>query len=136
MNKIVIDTNVLISAILFSGIPNQVLQEVISERYHLYLSHDILNEFLHVLSRSKFKLLEPQIKQFYEEIIHITNIVYPMQKLLIVKEDPSDNMLFECAIEANANFIVSGNKHVLNVKKYKNIEVITPRNFIQICNNL
>jgi putative PIN family toxin of toxin-antitoxin system len=132
VNKIVIDTNVLISAILFSGIPNQVLQEVIHERCHLYLSHDILNEFLHVLSRSKFQLLVPQIKQFYEEIINISNIVYPMQKLLIVKEDPGDNMLFECAIESNANFIVSGNKHVLRVKNYQNIEVITPGNFIQI----
>ena len=132
INRIVIDTNVIISALLFAGTPNKVLQEVISENCSLYLSHDILNELLHVLSRKKFRLSEDQIKQFYEEVIHISKIVYPSKKLNIVKEDPSDNILFECAVEIEANYIISGNKHVVNVKRYGDIEVVTPREFIDL----
>jgi len=131
VNKIiVIDTNVLISSFLFSGIPNKVLQLVINEDCDLYLSHDILNEFLHVLSRTKFELAPLQIKQFYEELIHITNIVYPKSEYRVVKEDPDDDILFYCAVEANADFLVTGNKHVLKVKSFMNVQVITPRDFL------
>jgi len=129
-SKIVVDTNIIISAFLFSGLPNKLFKEIIDEKHHLFLSHDILNELLHVLSREKFKLSESQIKQFYEELINITNIVYPQKKLRIVNEDPSDDMLFECAIEANAQFIITGNKHVLKLKKYKNIQVISAKEFM------
>lgn len=132
--KVVIDTNVLISAFMFSGMPNQVLQEVIKEKCDLYLSHEILNEFLHVLSRPKFQLTEPQVKLFYEELIHITNIVYPQKKLKIVKVDPSDDILFECALEAGSGFLISGNRHVLNIGHYRTTKVITPREYIdQYC---
>ena len=133
MNKnIVIDTNVLISALLFSGTPNKVFDAVIDDKYELFLSHDILNEFLHVLSRPKFQLSPSQITEFYEEIIHITNIVYPQKQYQLVKEDPDDDILFDCALEANAHFIITGNKHVLKIKKFMDVEVLTPKQFIEL----
>jgi hypothetical protein len=61
-------------------------------------------------------------------------VVYPKKKLNIVKEDLADNKIIECALEAKASFIISGDKRLLKIRKYKGIKIITPREFLfQIC---
>lgn len=78
----------------------------------------------------KFKVPPEKVEEFLEIIVFDSKIVYPKNKLDIVKKDPSDNKVIECAIEAEASFVVSGDKHLLEIKEYKGIKIVSPREFL------
>ena len=65
-----------------------------------------------------------------EIIVFNSQIVYPKKKLNVVKKDPKDNKILECALEAQASFIISGDKHLLEIKEYKGIKIISPKEFL------
>jgi len=129
-SSVVLDTNVLISAILFGGKPRVVLEKVRKGAVHCFLSPAILDELRDVLMRPKFGFSEDAVFQVIEELHLICDIVFPNTTLSVVHEDPDDNRILECAMEAQADIIVSGDPHLLSLKKFRNIRILSPADYL------
>jgi len=127
MLKFVLDTNVLVSA-LISGKGNPaLLLDKAGEKYMLFISKDILIEFEEVISRDKFGFKDEEINTIIEAIISVSEAVNPEIKLDVIKADPDDNKILECAVACRASYIVSGDRHLLDLKEYGRIKIITPK---------
>jgi len=129
---IVLDTNVLISSILFTGPPRQVLESVITGTVKCSLSFAILDELRDVLQRPKFGFSPEQAVTVIEELHAICDIINPPRRIRRIKADPDDNRILECAVEVQAEFIVSGDAHLLDLGEYRDIQILSPRDFLDI----
>ena len=131
MLRVVLDTNVLISAILFGGKPRQILEKAIRGEIRLCLSEPILEELKGVLQRSKFDYSPEMIQFILTELTAIADFVNPSETINIVAEDPEDNRILECAIAANADYVISGDSHLLKLNKYFNIDILSAAAFLE-----
>jgi len=129
MIKIVLDTNVFISALFWRGTPYQIFKRILEGAFLNFTSPQILEELKRRLL-DKFKLPPEKVKEFLEIIVFNSQIVSPKKKLNIVKKDPSDNKIIECALEAKASFIISGDEHLLEIKESQGIKIISPKEFL------
>jgi len=129
MIKVVLDTNVFISALFWKGAPYQIFKRILEGAILNFISPQILEELKERLLK-KFKLPPEKVKEFLEIIVFNSQIVYPKKKVNIVKKDPEDNKILECALEAKASFVISGDGHLLEIKKYKGIKIISPKEFL------
>ncbi len=131
MRKVVIDTNVFISS-FFGGIPRQIINQWKEGHIILCLSQEIVEEYLEVLNRlglkDKNEILK-LTKLFAEGYNSIFTATTPA--LFVVEEDPDDNKFIECAVALDCKIIVSGDKHLKNIKKYIDIEILSPKEFIE-----
>ena len=130
--SVVFDTNILISALFFHGKQRQILEHAISQDINLIISEPILEELSEVLSRHKFAIKKELIYITVSEIIEISKIVYPKNLIDVIKVDPDDNRILECALEGRADYIISGNKHLLDLEIYEGIKIINTVKFIEI----
>ncbi len=130
--KVVIDTNVFISS-FFGGKPFKIIEKWISGEITLCVSDPILREYFAVLNRFNFQrkdLLLRLMKKF-EQSHNILFIATPREREWI-KEDPADNKSIACAISLKAEFIISGDKHLRNLKTIGGIRIVSPSQFLQI----
>ncbi len=130
--RVVCDTNVLISALLFGGNPRRILNKAIRGEVQLYLSEAILDELKRVLGRPKFGFSAEALQALYSELTTTGYVVGPSESISDVTEDVSDNRILECALEAKADYLVSGDAHLLNLKRYRNIPIVNPAQFLEI----
>src|SRR3989338_5372606 len=112
--RVVLDTNVLISAIFWRGSPYKVLLSALKKEYQFYLSSAILGELKEKLT-AKFRYPEDKTKEFLSLLSEFGNIIEPAIKLSIIKDDPDDDRFLECAVSCKADFIVSGDNHLLKL---------------------
>ena len=126
MLRIVFDSNVYISALLFKGIPGKILDMALKNKIILITSAEIIKETVRIL-REKFKWPEHNIDKFVRRLSDISENIRPGIKFNVIKERESDNRILECAVSGDASLIVSGDKHLLKLKKYKNIPIVRPR---------
>lgn len=132
MQKVVLDTNVYISAILFGGKPEEIRKLSKEKKIEILISEAILKEIAEALRR-KFKWQSWQISQAIDEIRGFVTLVVPQQTISVIKEDDPDNRVLECAIEGKAQYIVSGNEHhLLPLKEYQGIRILSPAEFLEI----
>lgn len=131
--KTVFDTNIYISALLFKGgIPSLLFDLALSSKIDLYFSPEILDELRDVLS-VKFELTIQETERLIKIIESCGTLVYPQQPVLIVKLDPDDNKIIECALAARAKYIVTGDKkHLLSLKHKLDLKIISSREFYEI----
>jgi len=134
--KITADTNVLVSATFWDGESNKIIEKVERKEIELVLSKEILEEFAAVLGyremQDKIKNKNLEMKRTIERIAAISTIAEPKQKFEIVKEDPDDNKIIDCAKAGNVDYIVTNDHHLLNLKNIGGIVVITPEELIQL----
>jgi putative PIN family toxin of toxin-antitoxin system len=128
---VVLDTNVLISAIAFEGKPREVFSKVLKGQIQLAISEDILGEMEGVLSGKKFKYPKGVVRSIRNALEDLAEFVIPQKEVKRIKKDPDDNRILECAVEAEAHFIISGDKHLLELKQYKNTRIITPSDYLK-----
>ena len=133
--RIVLDTNVLISAVLFGGPPRDVLELVISGAVDCSLSLPILDEIREVLRRPKFGFSPEQSFQLLEELHAVCDVINPTACVQAVASDPTDNMILECALESNADVVVSGDHHLLDLVVFSGIHIVTPSNYLKTIKN-
>ena len=126
MLRIVFDSNVYISALLFKGIPGNILEMAQKDKIVLVVSEEIIAETERILE-DKFKWPRHNIDKFKRRLSDISENIKPGIKLEIIKERESDNRTLECAVSGDANLIVSGDKHLLKLKSYKNIPIVRPK---------
>lgn len=127
--KLVLDTNIYLSAILFGGLPEHILDLARSGIITIYCSDFIIAELQKIL-KSKFEWDSVKIDTTILEIQSITTRVATINELNIIKEDPSDNNILACALDSDATFIISGDRHLLKLKRYRGIQILTARQFL------
>ncbi|MBU4190624.1 MAG: putative toxin-antitoxin system toxin component, PIN family [Candidatus Thermoplasmatota archaeon] len=131
MIRAVIDTNVFISSFITYGKSRKVLDKVFAGKIRLLTSPAILLEFEEVLSREKFGLTRTQVQRIVSLLIHSSEVIESKTKIILITEDPDDNKLLECAIDGRAKYIITGDKHLLKIRKYKNIRIVNPNSFLR-----
>ena len=130
--RTVIDTNVIISAILFGGIPGELISLWKSGHIQPLASKDIIDEYIKVLTYPKFKLSEKEINYIlYNEILPYFEVVTLKPGQAIIQEDPSDDKFIHCANAGRASVIISGDQHLINLKSYGKIKILTPSQFLE-----
>jgi putative PIN family toxin of toxin-antitoxin system len=134
--KISTDTNVLISSTFWSGDSNKILEKVENQEIELVLSKEIIEEFSNVLEykeiKDKIKNKNLEMKRTIEKIISLSILVEPILKFNVIKEDPEDNKVLECAVEGNVDYILTNDNHLLKLKEFKEIKIVTPKEFLEI----
>ena len=128
--RIVVDTNVIVSALIFGGLPRRVFEMVESGVCEVYYSAEIESEARRVL-RDKFGWDEERLDRYLLELWNLGERVTPGRRVNAVKEDPDDNRILECALAAGAELIVSGDGHLLRLTAYEGIAIVTPREFLE-----
>jgi len=126
MLRIVFDSNVYISALLFKGIPGKILEMAQKDKITLVVSDEIIAETERILE-DKFKWPRHNIDKFKTRLSDISENIRADIKVDIIKERESDNRILECTVYGDANLIVSGDKHLLKLKSYKNIPIVRPK---------
>jgi uncharacterized protein len=127
--KVVIDTNIYISAIFWGGKPRQVVNLGRMGEIIIFTSNTIEQEIAEKLI-DKFNLSKTETEQILIDFSTFTNNIQVNTKLNIIESDPDDNKFLECGVDAKSEFIVSGDKHLLNLKKYKTIKIVNPSDFL------
>jgi uncharacterized protein len=131
MAKVVIDTNVLVSAFLNKGTSRKLLFKML-ETQDVFLSAPLLAELTDVLSREKFGAKPDVVNHFISILIRGTTIVPITSNLKIVLDDPDDDIVLNTAISCKADYIVSGDKHLLKIGNYNEIQVLSIKEFTEI----
>ena len=131
--RAVLDTNVVMSAIFFGGVPFKVLNAWHNGEFELVVSEAVMAEYREIAARmkAKFPSIEPEIWMRYIED-HAT-MVSAVPLATQVCEDADDDVFLACAIAASAKIVCSGDKHLLACNGWNGVEVLTPRIF---CNRL
>ncbi|MDD5484103.1 MAG: putative toxin-antitoxin system toxin component, PIN family [Kiritimatiellae bacterium] len=129
--RIVLDSNVIISAFLFGGHPARIVEHVLDGSLQCFVSLAILDEIRDVLQRPKFGLSSEQALAFIEELHNLCRAVTPTARVRAINADPDDNRVLECALAADADTIVSGDSHLLNLGQWQNIRILAPAEFIR-----
>lgn len=131
MIKVVLDTNILISAILFGGKPRLILELAFRGEIQVCVSEPILEELKGVLRRPKFDFSAEVVQTILTELTGLADFIYPSKKIEVAAEDPDDNRIMECALEAQADYIITGDSHLLSLMSFKDILIITPDKFLE-----
>jgi len=128
--KVVIDTNVFISAIMRGGNPERILKAWKRGRFNLFISQEMLKEALETMSKLGFP--EEKVIAWRNLISKQAHKVAPSKRVKAITADPDDNIFLECALETNADYIVSGDKHLLDLKEYEGIKILTSKGFLDM----
>lgn len=132
MIRIVLDTNVLISALFFDGNPQRILERAIMGKIGLVLSKEILNGFEDVLCGKKFAYPPEMARNIVRELEAVSELVFPTRKIAAVKADPYDNLILECAVKAGVDYAVSGDSHLLKLRRFEGIAILSPAQFLEV----
>jgi putative PIN family toxin of toxin-antitoxin system len=130
MSRVVLDTNVYISALLFGGLPGSVLELAFLRAFTLILSAALLDELDEKL-QEKFEMTMEDAAFLRARLETVAEIVEPEEVLDVIAEDPDDNRVLECAVKGGADLIVSGDRHLLKLGSYQGIAIVTVRQFME-----
>lgn len=132
MIRATIDTNVLVSALMYTGgKPYQLLQMALASDINLTVSQAIVDEVGEVLRR-KFGATQDFIDESRQVIGAAARTVTPAVRLDVIKDDPDDNRILECAVTAGSDLIVTGDKDLLRIGRYDSIAIVTVADFMEL----
>ncbi|MDI3478252.1 MAG: uncharacterized protein PWQ59_1777 [Thermoanaerobacterium sp.] len=135
MIRVVIDTNVFVSILFGSPIMEKLFESCAKHKFIWVVSENIYSEYKRVIEYKKFnfrKEIKEEMLYFVEELaefIHVTNDV-------AVSRDRDDDKFINCAIDGNCDYIISGDKDLLEIKEYNEISIVTVKEFLQIIDNI
>jgi|SRR3989344_4925722 len=132
--RAVSDTNVLISTAIMKLVnPRKIFKMFLDDKIILIESEELITELKEVLMRPKFDFISMIEKEsFIKSLTELCEIVKPRQKLEIIKEDPDDNIVLETAIRGKVDYIISGDEHLLKLKEFRGIKIISPKEFLEL----
>lgn len=129
MKRVILDTNIIISSVL-GGALFLVLEKWDKENFTVIVTTDIVSEYFEVLNRPKFELTQETIDKITRYIYQFSEFVVPEEQIRFIKDDPKDDKFLEAAIAGKVDYIVSGDKHLLDLKEFRSIPIISGREFI------
>ena len=126
MYTLVFDVNVLISSLITRGKPRRLWLEARKKRFILALSEEIVSEFVKVIARRKFAryVKEEDVRVFLEALHQTATFTKIKSRFKVVKEDP-DDIILRTAYDSKADYVVSGDKHLLSLGEFKGIRIVT-----------
>lgn len=136
MIKVVLDANQFVSGVITSkGNSSRILDLVKEDKIKLLISSSILNEIRRVLFYPHLKKIHKfgyhEIDEGLKKISSFAKFTTEGSKINAIKDDPSDNKYLECAVSGEADFIISGDHHLLNLKTYQGVKIISPAEFLK-----
>ena len=134
MQKVILDTNVIVSALISNSYPTKILYEIIFEqKVELCLSTEILEEYINVLNRPKFERFnnfKNNSEVVINKLIEVSTTFRPTEKLLIIS-DISDNKFLELAKASEANFLITGNSNDFTFDRFEKTQIVNPQMFYE-----
>jgi len=131
----VLDTNTLISALLFSGTAARLVPLWQSRRITVLVSKEILQEYLRVLAYPKFQLGDHEIRALVEEeLLPFAETLRVRRRLAVVRRDPEDDKFLECAVAGRAEYLVTGDRDLRELGSYRGITILTVGEFLERMN--
>lgn len=128
--RAVIDTNIFIAAILKSKTCLAIFEAIKEEKFQLVTSEDMLNELVTSSARAQFDFSEKERKEMYDVVRETAELFVPAEEVTDCR-DPKDNMVLECALSGKADFIVTRDRDLLSLRKFKHTRILTPHKFIK-----
>ena len=127
MIVVVFDLNVLVSSLIVKGKPHDLWCRAKNNEFTLELSNEMVSEFVNVVSRKKFEkyVTDIDVKLFLADLSRIGKLVQVKSKFKVISEDPDHDIIVKTAYDGKADYIVSGDRHLLALKKYKGIRFLT-----------
>lgn len=133
--KVVLDTNVLVSATFWYGDSNEIIKRVEDKTVELVLSKDIVQEFSDVLNRDeileKVKDKHLEVRHSLQKILELSTIIDPNESVDIIKDDLTDNMVLACARAGKVGYIISQDRHLLKLGEFEGVRIVTPSDFLK-----
>lgn len=131
--KAVLDTNVLISSVIATGVPHDVVVEGFRGEYQIIVSVATLTEFRETLLKypDRFGMTEAEVQQEVETIRYFAEFVEPDEEISAVEADPDDDKFLEAAVAGNADYLVTGDQPLLHLESFQGIEIFDPRAFFE-----
>ena len=130
MQGVTADTNVYVSALAFGGKPLQILEMAAQGLIRLSISDAIIQETIRVLG-GKFKWEDPALRELDTTIRSIAEVVEPTLVIDVIESDPPDNRVLECAAEAKSDYIVSGDRDLLKLGRFRDIPIVRVGEFLK-----
>jgi len=135
--KIVLDANIFVSAFLYGGNPNEIVKRVSRGWDTLFISDEILTEANTVFRKRKFHLTEEKIEYYIRRIKELGLKIKVADSERVTTggcRDKTDNRYLECAVAANADYVISGDIHLRELKEYRGIKIVNPAEYLEIVN--
>ncbi len=128
--KLVLDTNVLISATLWdNSVSHKLLIKLIEKNVELFTTLEIMNEYKKAVMRD-FQYSEEKVDEIIEKLLSFMKLIETNSKIEFIKEDPDDNKILECAKDSDSGYILSYDNHLLKIQEFEGIKILRPDDFI------
>ena len=128
--RIVVDTNVLISGIFFGGFPRRILTSIINKQLTACATTEIINEYEEIVEEMIDRKQGHLNRTILAPLIQTMEIIEPVSHIEVCR-DPDDDKFLECARDSHALYVVSGDKDLLVIEKYENIQIVTAKDFCE-----
>lgn len=127
MPAVVFDVNILVSSLIMKGKPRELWLKARSNEFTLILSRQIISEFINAVSRKKFEkyIKEHDVRVFLEAIHQTAKFTQTRSKFKTIEEDATDDIILRTAYDAKADYIISGDRHLLSLKQFRGIKIVT-----------
>ncbi len=134
MKRVIADTNILVSATFWKGDPFKIVNLIEKNKLHHSMSKETIAEYSRIINSDeiieKIEKKDLITSKVVKKVISISDIVEPKRKIQVVKDDPDDDKFLEVAVEGRADFIISKDKHLLNLKEFEGIKIVSPDTFL------
>jgi len=128
--RVVFDTNVLVSALGFGGTPLEALIRAFEDDVQLVVASETLAELDRVMQYDRLPFTGGKRKQYLEILRNEAEVVTELPELAVVERDPDDDMFLACAVGGNCQYVVSGDDHLLALKSFRGVEIVSPASFL------
>lgn len=129
MTRVVLDTNIFISAVL-GGRLGVIIDEWKLGKFKLIVTDAVAREYLEVVNRPKFKIPQAEIVAVSDYLLQLGEFVTPTEEIHIIVADSTDDKFLEAALAGKVDFIVSGDNHLLELKSFREIPIVTAKEFV------
>jgi len=130
--KIVIDSNIFISAFFWGGKPKEIFDRVLNGFDELYITDEIVNEIKKVMSSNKFAVNSNDIKDYINIIEKYSKKIVSKNNIKSISRDADDDKILQCGIDGNVDYIITGDNDLLILKEYNKIKIIKPKEYLEI----
>lgn len=133
--RVVVDTSTLISAVLWTGLPHRLIELAEAGQITLCATEETLQEFREVLARPKFagKIREraTRVDEIMQSVLRLVALYPVLAMPAVVDADPDDDKFLACAAAAGVEYLISSDGHLLDMKAYGGVQILTPREFVE-----
>ncbi len=132
--RITLDTNVLISALIVNGTSRSLLFEIARRKHKMILSKEILAEFAEISYEAKIRryVNEEEVTRFLRNLTSMSQIIQIKSQFRVINEDPDDDVILHTAQDGRTSYLVSGDRHLLRLKRFRRTRIVTVNEMLDI----